>query len=361
MAAIARRREAATALLTTTIGAYPRPDYVDLPDWFRDGGPNTDDPTGRRTALRRQSGDDVEEMLARATREAVRDQVDAGVDIPTDGETRRENYIHYHCRYLAGIDFDRLTEKEMRTGAWTANVPTITGPIEAGAPFLPREWRIAQAATERPVKITVPGPLTITDSIADVYYGDERKVGEALAEALNAEIRALADAGCRWIQIDEPLFARWPDKALAYGLDNLERCFHRVPAPVVRTIHMCCGYPAKLDQEDYPKSDQGTYFTLADALADTSIHAVSIEDAHRHNDLALLEHFASSRVILGVVAIAKTRVEPVDEIVDRLEAALEHIDADRLIAAPDCGLAMLDRDTALAKLANMTAAARAVA
>ncbi len=349
------------ALLTTTIGAYPRPDYVDAPDWFRDGGPGTDDPTGRGTAFWRRSGDDVEERLARATREAVRDQVDAGVDIPTDGEIRRENYIHYHCRYLGGIDFDRLTKKEMRAGAWTAKVPTITGPIEAGAPFLPREWCIAQAATKRPVKITVPGPLTITDSIADAYYGDERKVGEALAEALNAEIRVLADAGCRWIQIDEPLFARWPDEALAYGLENLERCFHRVPAHVVRTIHMCCGYPAKLDQEDYPKADQGAYFTLADALADTSIQAVSIEDAHRHNDLALLEHFASSRVILGVVAIAKTRVEPVDEIVDRLEAALEHIDADRLIAAPDCGLAMLDRDTALAKLANMTAAARAVA
>ena len=349
------------ALLTTTIGAYPKPDYVDLPDWFREGGPNTDDPTGHGTAFLRESGDEIEEMLARGTHDAVRDQVDAGIDVPTDGEIRRENYIHYHCRHLTGIDFDRLTEKAMRTGAWTAKVPTITGPIAAGAPFLPREWAIAQAATDRPVKMTVPGPLTVTDTIADDYYGAERKVGEALGDALNAEVRSLADAGCRWIQIDEPLFARWPDEALAYGLDNLERCFHRVPAHVVRTIHMCCGYPAKLDQEDYPKADKGAYFTLADALADTSIQAVSIEDAHRHNDLALLEHFASSRVILGVVAIAKTRVEPVDEIVCRLEAALEHIDADRLIVAPDCGLAMLDRDTALAKLKNMTAAARAVA
>ncbi len=349
------------ALLTTTIGAYPKPDYVNLPDWFRDGGPNTDDPTGHRTAFLRGSGDEIEEMLARATHDAVRDQVDAGIDVPTDGEIRRENYIHYHCRQLAGIDFDRLTEKAMRTGAWTAKVPTITGPIAAGAPFLAREWAIAQAATDRPVKITVPGPLTATDTIADAYYGDERKVGEALSDALNAEVRSLADAGCRWIQIDEPLFARWPDKALAYGLENLERCFHRVPENVVRTIHMCCGYPAKLDQEDFPKADKGAYFTLADALADTSIQAVSIEDAHRHNDLALLEHFASMRVILGVVTIAKTRVEPVEEIVARLEAALGHIDADRLIVAPDCGLAMLDRDTALAKLKNMTAAARAVA
>ena len=124
---------------------------------------------------------------------------------------------------------------------------------------------------------------------------------------------------------------------------------------------MCCGYPARLDQDDFPKAERRAYFTLADALEGTSIQAVSIEDAHRHNDLALLERFKTIRVIFGAVAIAKTRVESVEEIIARLEAALEHIDADRLIVGPDCGLAMLDRDTALAKLANMTTAARAVA
>ncbi len=349
------------ALVTTTIGAYPKPDYVKIPDWFRCGGPDTDDPTSGHTAFLREAGEDVEEMLARATREAVLDQVNAGVDIPTDGEIRRENYIHYHCRHLEGLDFDRLTEKVMRTGAWTAKVPTITGPIEPGAPFLAREWRIAQEATDRPVKITVPGPLTVADSLADAHYGEEKKVGAALGGALNAEILALAAAGCRWIQVDEPLFARWPDKALAWGIDNLERCFHGVPDTVVRTIHMCCGYPARLDQSDYLKADPRAYFTLADALEGTSIQAVSIEDAHRPNDLALLERFNTIRVIFGAVAIAKSSVESVEEIVERLEAALEHIDRERLIVAPDCGLGMLDRETALAKLSNMTAAARAVA
>ncbi len=352
--------EPATTLLTTTIGAFPKPDYVEVPDWFRHGGPSTDDPTGHATAFLRQSGDEVEELLARATREAVLDQVNAGIDVPTDGEIRRENYIHHHSRHLKGIDFGRLTEKVMRAGAWTARVPTITGPITAGAPFLPREWRTAQEVTERPVKMTVPGPLTVADTLADAYYGDEKKVAKALAEALNAEIRALAAAGCRWIQVDEPLFARWPDKALAYGIENLERCFHGAPATVVRTLHMCCGYPAKLDQEDYPKADPRAYFALADALEGASIQAVSIEDAHRPNDLGLLERFTTSRVILGAVAIAKTRVETVEEIAGRLAAALEHIDAERLIVAPDCGLGMLGRDTALAKLSNMTAAARAV-
>ncbi len=348
------------SLLTTTIGAYPKPDYVKVPDWFRCGGPNSDDPTGAYTAYMHEHGDEAEEALARGAREVVLDQVDAGIDVPGDGEIRRDNYIHYHCRHVEGFDFDNLIEKEMRTGAWTAWVPTITGPLAAGAPFLPDDWRAAQAATDRPVKITVPGPLTITDTVADAYYGDEQKVGVALAEALNAEIRALADAGCRWIQVDEPLFARYPEKALAYGIDNLERCFHGLSGEVIRTMHMCCGYPEKLDQDDFPKAERRAYFTLAEALDQSSIQAVSIEDAHRHNDLRLLEKFANTRVIFGAVAIARTRVEPVDEIVARLGAALGHIDADRLIAAPDCGLGMFDRETARAKLTNLCVAARAV-
>ncbi len=347
-------------LLTTTIGAFPKPDYVKVPDWFRHGGPSTEDPTCGGAAFPAEIGGEVDEMLTRGTRDAVLDQVTAGIDVPTDGEIRRENYIHYHCRHLEGIDFDRLTEKTMRAGSWTARVPTITGPIKAGAPFLTRDWRIAQEATDRPVKITVPGPLTVADTIADAYYGDERKVAAALAAAVNAEIRALAEAGCRWIQVDEPLFARWPDKALAYGMDNLERCFHGVPDTVTRAMHMCCGYPEKLDQPDYLKADRDAYFTLADALEETSIQAVSIEDAHRHNDLTLLERFKTIRVIFGAVAIAQTRIETVEEIVERLTDALGHIDADRLIAAPDCGLGMLSRDIARAKLANLCTAAKSV-
>ncbi len=348
-------------LLTTTIGAYPKPDNVDVPDWFRCGGPGAGDPTSAYTDYMREAGREVRGRLDRATREVVLDQVEAGIDVPTDGEIRRDSYIYYHCRHIAGFDFETLVEKEMRVGAWTAKVPVIRGPVEAGAPFLPDDWRAAQAATDRPVKMTVPGPLTITDSVADAYYGDEKAVGAALAEAINAEVRALAEAGCRWIQVDEPLFARWPEKTLAYGIENLERCFHGVSGSVIRTMHMCCGYPERVDQDNYMKADQTAYFTIADALENSaSVDAVSIEDAHHHNDLALLERFTSIKVIFGAFAIARSRVESVDEIAGRLKAALGHIDADRLIAAPDCGLGMLNRETAVAKLTNLVAAARSV-
>ena len=248
----------------------------------------------------------------------------------------------------------------MRGGSWCARVPTVVRPIEAGAPFLADDWRRAQAATERPVKITLPGPMTIADSTADAHYGDERRLGAALADALNAEIRSLADAGCAWIQIDEPVFARDPENALAFGIDHLSRCFHGLPAAVTRLVHVCCGFPAELDMPNYPKADAQAYFALADALEAAEIDGISLEDAHRHNDLRLLERFGSTTVVLGLVDIARSAVEPVDEIAERMRAALDHIDAERLVAAPDCGLVMLDRTTALAKLANLSAAAKRV-
>ncbi len=348
-------------LLTTTIGAYPKPDYLDLPDWFRVGGPSGEDPTAAYTAYLKDAPAELQADLDQATRQAVQDQVEDGIDVPSEGEIRRDNYIHYHCRHLDGFDFENLVEKSMRTGAWTARVPAVTGPIAAGTPFLVEDWRRAQAATERPVKITLPGPLTVADTVADRHYGDERRLGAAMAEALNAEIRALAAAGCRWIQIDEPLFARYPEKALAFGIENLERAFHGTPRKVRRVVHMCCGYPDKLDETDYLKADRSAYFALAAPLDDSSVGAVSIEDAHRHNDLSLLERFGGTTVILGAVAISQTRIEDCEEIRDRLAGALEHIEADRLMVAPDCGLGMLDRDTVRAKLRNMTAAAAAVA
>jgi 5-methyltetrahydropteroyltriglutamate--homocysteine methyltransferase len=290
----------------------------------------------------------------------VKAQVAAGIDIPTDGEIRRDNYIHYHCRHMTGFEPETLTERSMRNGAWTAAVPTFTGPVRATEPFLVRDWQIAQAATEKPVKITVPGPLTISDSTADIHYGDARAWCRDLAQALNAEIRALAEAGCRHIQVDEPLFARLPDQALDYGVENLERCFQGVPATVTRTMHMCCGYPDKLDETDYVKADPEVYQRLAGAIDASLIDAVSLEDAHRHNDLSLLDKFQSTKVIFGSVEIASSRVEPVEEIRARLQAALDHIDADRLIAAPDCGLIMLGRELAVAKLENLAKAAHSL-
>lgn len=348
------------SLLTTTIGAYPKPDYVPTPDWFRVGGTGNEAPTKAFDEYLENLPDDIDEIHDRATHEVIQDQINAGIDILTDGEIRRENYIHYQCRNFAGFDFANLTKVSLRNGAWVAEVPTITGPIHARDPILPHDYAVAQAATSRPVKITLPGPMTISGSTADAYYRDEAKLGDDLAKALNQEVLALAAAGCTWIQIDEPVFARNTDKALAFGFENLERCFDGLPDRVTRTVHMCCGYPDRLDQDDFAKADPMAYFRLADAIDASSIQVVSLEDAHRYNDLTLLEKFTKTAVIFGSIDIARTRVETVEEIEGRLRQALEHIDADRLIVGPDCGLGMLPREIVLAKLENMVTAVRRI-
>ena len=348
-------------LTTTTIGAYPKPDYVEIPDWFRaPAGPDTHDPTEGWAKAVAALDEAAEALLARGVREVITEQVEAGIDIPTDGEIRRENYIHYHCRHLKGIDFDHLSEKEVRGGTYSALLPTVTGPIRAQEPFLPRDWKLAQSFTDQPVKMTMPGPMTLGDTTCDDHYGDRRRLGADVAEALNAEVLALAEAGCKHIQIDEPVFARRPQDALDYGFEHLERAFHGCPEGVTRGVHMCCGYPDRLDHPDYPKAPIDSYARIAQAIEESSIMAISIEDAHRHNDLGLLEAFKTTTVILGVVAIAKSRVESVAEIRARLRQALEHIDAERLVAAPDCGLGILGHDLTVAKLRNLGEAAHGI-
>ena len=347
-------------LLTSTIGAYPKPDYAPVSGWFDRRDRRQDDLTRTYSDYFHHRTTASEAAFDRVTEEVVRDQVAAGIDIPTDGEVRREHYIYYHLRHVEGFDFERLTHRTMREGKWRARVPTVVGSLSTGSAFLPDDWRKAQAVTDRPVKITVPGPLTIIESTADAFYGDPGRLAMALADVLNVEIRRLAEAGCRWIQVDEPIFARQPQRALDFGIEALARCFYAVPDQVRRAVHICCGYPAKLDEEAYDKADPDAYGLLADALDAAPVDAISLEDAHRHNDLRLLERFSNSLVLLGVIGIARNRVEPVEEIRTRLLEALQHIDPHRLIAAPDCGLIMLSRDLARAKLENLATAAKSV-
>lgn len=347
-------------LLTTCIGAFPKPGYVPISDWFQ---VHYDDAAYNEKVMQGWSRDKLEtarELFDRATAEVIADQLACGIDIPTDGEVRRENYVHYQCRHFSGFDFENLIETEMRNGAYLAQLPSIRGKVRAeDNQTLVRDWQVAEAAAGRPVKITLPGPMTISDTTADMFYNDPAALARDLACALNAQVRALAEAGCRYIQIDEPIFARKPQAALDYGVEALERCFHGLPAEVTRVVHMCCGYPNHLDDADYPKADPGAYLQIARAV-DGAADQISIEDAHRHNPGTLFESFERSTLIVGFVTVASSRVEPVEEIRARMQEVLEHLPPERLIAAPDCGLGFLGRDLALRKLANLCSAARSV-
>jgi len=347
-------------MITTVIGAFPKPSFHVLPDWFNSkGGTDTEYPTKEYNNAIRSMGNEAESIFLNATKEVIDDQIQSGIDIVTDGEVRRENYIHYHCRHLSGIDFTKLTKKVSRTGNYECWLPTIVDKVEAKDSFLVHDWTMAQKLSSRPVKITIPGPMTITDTIANDYYTSNKILGNDLAKAINEEIKRLVDCGCKYIQIDEPLFARKPIEVIEYGLDNLEKCFDNISHPDVEKItHICCGYPDKLDAINYPKAPLDSYHQIAKLLDNSIIDSISIEDAHRFNNLSLLDKFKKSKIIFGLIKIASSKEETIDEIQKRVSEALKHIDKERLIAAPDCGLGHLSRDLAKKKLKIMVEAVK---
>ncbi len=345
-------------MLTTVIGAFPKPKYLKITDWFNTtGGTDTSNPTKFYEKEIKKIGDKAEEIFLKATKQVIIDQEECGIDIITDGEVRRENYIHYHCRHLEGIDFDTLTEKIARTGNYKCWLPTITSKINPKGEFLVSEWKHNQSLTTTPVKITIPGPMTITDTIANSYYKSDEEMGHDLAQAINTEIKRLVVAGCKFIQVDEPLFARKPENALSFGIENLEKCFDGIYQNDVEKItHICCGYPDKLDAVDYPKAPLDSYKKIAKALDNSIIDSVSIEDAHRQNDLILLKDYKHTKVIFGLIKIASSEIETIQEIEDRISEALNFISKEQLIAAPDCGLGHLSRELAMKKLKVMSLA-----
>ena len=347
-------------MLTTVIGAYPKPDYLKITDWFNAaGGTDTANPTKLYEDEIKKMGVDAETIFKKAAAEVIKDQLDCGIDIITDGEIKRENYIHYHCRHLNGVDFNTLTEKVARTGNYKCWLPTITNKISATDPFLVDEWISNQSLSDKPVKVTIPGPMTITDTIANTYYKSDEEMGNDLAIAINIEIKRLVDVGCKYIQVDEPLFARKPENALAFGIENLEKCFEGINQNDVEKItHICCGYPDKLDAVDYPKAPLDSYKKIAQSLDNSIIDSVSIEDAHRYNDLTLLKDYKQTKVIFGLIKIASSKIETVAEIENRIQEALNFISKEQLIAAPDCGLGHLSRELAMKKLKIMSVAAK---
>ena len=347
-------------MLTTVIGAYPKPDYLKITDWFNAiGGTDTANPTKLYEYEIQKMWADAKTIFKKAAEEVIKDQLDCGIDIITDGEIKRENYIHYHCRHLNGVDFNTLTEKVARTGNYKCWLPTITNKISATDPFLVDEWISNQSLSGKPVKVTIPGPMTITDTIANTYYKSDEEMGYDLAIAINKEIKRLVDAGCKYIQVDEPLFARKPENALAFGIQNLEKCFEGINQNEVEKItHICCGYPDKLDAVDYPKAPLDSYKKIAISLDNSIIDTVSIEDAHRYNDLIFLKDYKNTKVIFGLIKIASSKIETVEEIENRIEEAIQFISKEQLIAAPDCGLGHLSREVAMKKLKIMSLAAK---
>jgi 5-methyltetrahydropteroyltriglutamate--homocysteine methyltransferase len=333
-------------LPTTVVGSLPQPDWLLDRELLRDRLPAR----VRTPELWRVGADHLEEAQDDATLLAIRDLERAGVDIITDGEIRRESYSNRFATALEGMDVENPAEILSRAGK-PNKVPRVTGKVRRLRPVEVRDLEFLRANTDRQVKITLPGPFTMSQQAVDEHYGDVRALAMDLADAVNEEVRDLFAAGADVVQIDEPWIQSRPEPAREYALDAIARALDGVTGTTA--LHSCFGYAHMV--HDRPNG----YPILAE-LNGAAVDQLVIEAAQPDLDLSVLEQLPDKVIALGVVSLGDLEVEPVDVIADRIRAALRHVEPERLQIAPDCGMKYLPRDVANGKLAAMVQAARVV-
>jgi 5-methyltetrahydropteroyltriglutamate--homocysteine methyltransferase len=331
---------------TTVIGSYPQPSWlVDHELLVEKGVPRT-----RAADLWRVPPADLEEALDAATLLAIHDQVRAGIDIVTDGEIRRESYFNHFANALDGVDRQRLGEGVNRLGG-RSMVPLVSGPIRRREPVERSAAEFLRAATDRPTKVTVPGPFTLSQLAQNEHYPDQRALALAYADAIREELADLVAVGIDVVQLDEPYLQANADAARGFAVEAIDRALAGIEATTV--LHTCYGYAV------YVTDKSGGYPFLAE-LADCAADQLALEFAQPHLDPAALEPVASKTIVLGVLDLSTTDVEPADVIADRLRAALAVVPAERLVAAPDCGMKFLSRSLAYCKLVALVEGAAQV-
>jgi 5-methyltetrahydropteroyltriglutamate--homocysteine methyltransferase len=292
----------------------------------------------------------LEQAQDDATLLAIRDQERAGLDILTDGEMRRESYSNRFATALEGLDLDNPGKIVSRSGH-DVLVPRIVGKIRRKHPVQVRDIQFLRANTDRRIKITVPGPFTMTQQAVDEFYKDEKAVALDYAAAVNEEIKDLFAAGADLVQIDEPWMQQYPDKARAFGLKALNRALDGVSGAVA--VHLCFGYAAVVH-------DKPTGYSFLAELENSKAQQISIEAAQPRLDLKVLRNLPSKTIMLGVIDLADLTIETPEIVADRIRAGLLHVRPERLVVAPDCGMKYLPRAVAYGKMKSMVDGARIV-
>jgi 5-methyltetrahydropteroyltriglutamate--homocysteine methyltransferase len=331
---------------TMLVGSYAQP------GWLIDRGKLAGrfPPRVRARELWRVEEPHLEEAQDDATLLAIRAQEEAGLDIITDGEMRRESYSNRFATALDGVDIDNPGTALDRSGHPNP-VPRIVGQIRRQHPVEAEDVRFLRRHTDRPIKMTVPGPFTMAQQAQNDHYPDEASVALAYAEAVNDEIRDLFDAGADMVQIDEPYLQARPEQAREYGVAALERALDGING--MTAVHVCFGYAAIIHERP-------TGYSFLPELAACSCDAVSIETAQSQLDCSVLAELPGKKIILGVIDLGDHTVETADVVADRIRRALPYVPAEDLIAAPDCGMKYLPREAAFGKLRALAEGARAV-
>jgi 5-methyltetrahydropteroyltriglutamate--homocysteine methyltransferase len=331
---------------TTVVGSYPQPNWLVDHELMLAVTP----PRVRMSKVWRFEGERLKEAQDDATRLAVRDMEEAGLDVVSDGEIRRESYFNLFATALSGIDLDQPGLMPDRTGAMIP-VPRVVGRIRRERPVHLDDLQFLRSLTSRPVKMTVPGPFTMSQLAVNEHYKDEEELIMDYAEAVNAELNDLKAAGCDVLQIDEPYLQAKPEKARKYGVKGINRALAGISGPTV--VHMCFGYA-------YAVKDKPTGYSFLPELDRCCSTQISVEAAQPRLELPALSDLRSKIVMLGVLDLGDQSIETPETVAARLRNALKVIPADRLVAAPDCGMKYLPRHVALGKLKALAAGAAIV-
>lgn len=328
----------------TLVGSYPQPDWLIDRKALAGRFP----PRTRARELWRVAEPYLEAALKDATRLAVSDQVTAGIDIVTDGEIRRESYSNFFVTSLEGVDFEHPGEALDRSGE-PVKVPRVVGPIRRARPVCVDDVRFLRSLTDKPIKYTVPGPFTMSQQAKNEHYATDGECALAYAAALNEEIKDLFAAGADVIQLDEPYMQARAAKAEQYGIEALNRAVAGVEGKTA--VHICFGYAALIHARP-------SAYSFLPQLARANVDQISIETAQSNLDCSILRELPGKEILLGVIDLSTPAVETVELVKQRVRRALPHIEASRVVLAPDCGMKYLARDVAYGKLRAMSQAAR---
>ena len=335
----------AKLLPTSLVGSWPQP------DWLIDRARLSKMvPRVRMDDLWLPARKDLQAKQDEAVLAAIRDQEEAGLDIITDGEQRRESYSNYFATALEGVDTDNPGTTINRSGK-PIPVPRVAGKIRRRHPVELRDLQFLRANTRKPVKMTVPGPFTMSKQAQNAFYASDEEMALDYAAAVNAEIRDLFAAGADIVQIDEPWMQQHPDAARAYGLAAIDRALDGVTGTVA--VHLCFGYAAVVHEKP-------SGYSFLPELEGSKAAQVSIEAAQPKLDHAVLDRLPTKTIILGVIDLADPAVETPGIVASRIRKALLHVPAQRLVIAPDCGMKYLPRDVAFGKLQSMVQGAAQV-
>jgi len=324
---------------TTIAGSLPKPAWLAEPN--------------KLWAPWRAEGSALDDAKRDATILALKEQEDAGIDVVGDGEQSRQHFVHGFLERVDGIDFAHKVEMGIRADRYKAMVPQVVGPVRLKSRVHQTEARIARAHTRRKLKFTLPGPMTISDTIADRHYGDKAKMAMAFAELLNQEALALEKDGVDTIQFDEPAFNVFMGEVTEWGIAALERAAQGLKCTTA--VHICYGYgiKANVDWKATLGQEWRQYEAIFPALAKSSIRQVSVECRNSKVPLSLLGLLKGKDVLVGAIDVASDTVETPEDILAVVDAAIKYVPKERMLLCTNCGMAPMTRDVAYGKLASL--------